>query len=136
MPLAVCLSCPKEFDVAPSLLDASIFRPDSVYFYLAHAPLFAVARHRLFELALKRAVANVRRRMHRQQLSKIHTDVGPTNFSYACVEYVIEKLSNGENVEFSLRTQWPSMQIAKPLQYKSTNRNWRTNAVLYPRGTS
>jgi hypothetical protein len=127
-PLAVCRHCPASVPVAVS---ARFPRDAMNWYYLGNSPISGVAGHPLFERALARAVAAVMGRRARGERTDIHADVGPTSFSLAVLEHVIDAFARDADCDLSVRSDWLFLDQSRPLAYKGTERNWRTNTVLY-----
>lgn len=126
-PLAVCRQCPASVPVAPAPGRDALH-----WYYVNNAPIAGVAGHPLFAAALERAVAAVMARKARGELANIHGDTGPTNFSLALLEHVVDCFARDADCDVWLGTHWPFLEQSRWLDYKHTGRNWRSNAVIYP----
>lgn len=128
MPLAVSRASGKS--LVPRIDD-----PDAAgaWYYLGNAPLFSVAGHRLVELALERAVATVSLRRLLGERCSIHRDTGPACLSMAALDYAVECFVADCPLDLSIAPGWTFLEQSRPLAYKATERNWRTDAVLYGR---
>jgi hypothetical protein len=126
MPLAVCRAC--ERSTQPVVGDPG---GAAAWYYLGNAPLFSVPGHPLIELALERAVAAVQERKARGELAQIHRDTGPVCLSMAALDYAMACFVAQRPCDLSVSPDWTFIEQSRPLAYKQTTRNWRTNAVLY-----
>lgn len=125
--LAVCRNCKSSLQPVVDDPLASI-----VWYYLGNAPLFSVAGHPLTERALDRAVGAVMGRKRRGELARIHGDTGPGSMSMAALDHVVACLAAGSDCDLAISPSWSFIEMSRPLEYKATPRNWRSNAVLYP----
>lgn len=126
-PLAVCRNC--KSSLQPAVGDPLA---DIAWYYLGNAPLFSVAGHPLVERALDRAVGAVMDRKRRNELAQIHGDTGPGSMSMAALDYAVDCIAVGRDCDLTLSANWGFIEMSRPLDYKATPRNWRTNSVLYP----
>lgn len=108
--------------------------PRSSWYYFGSAPWFARPGHPFVARSLERAVAAMERRRRAGERAQIHADVGPGCVSMAALEHVRACLRSGTDPDLSLAPTWGFVEQSRPLGYKSTDRNWRRNAVLYGGG--
>ena len=127
MPLSICRSCPASLQPVVDDPGAGL-----AWYYLNNAPLFSLPGHPLIERTLDRAVGTVMGRKKRGELSQIHRDTGPGCLSMSVLDYVFDCFLADRVCDLSLSLDWGFIEQARPLAYKNTGRNWRTNSVLYP----
>ena len=99
--------------------------------YFNNDPLFSSADHPVLQIALDRSTSLITKAKGLGETCSIHWVTGPENLTFSLVEYVCRSLRDDRRPDFSVLLNWPRIGAQRwDLAYRSTDRDWRSNATI------
>ncbi len=119
----LCYDTKTEAMVAPEQFLTDTTFPSTRIFYVNNNPIVAPPGHDVIRLALRRSTCILLRRTERPE---IQSTTGPGNLSACLVRYVIDKLRNHDEWDFTFLRDWKRISACQWfLSYRDDERNWR-----------